>query len=262
MTGDEKIRFCIECKKNVYNFSAMTRREAELLLQKTGGQICARITRDVDGTVITANPPVGLNLVNLRASKFASAVVTVALTLSSAIVAKPSLTVDSKMSSLTSRKVKEKESDQEHTGKNQFSSSASIKGTVFDIQQAVIPGANIKLSNETTKEVFTTVSDDEGSYKIESLSYGSYIVEIYLYGFSSFKVEKLEIRANQEIILDVTLQAAAVMIGVVVQGAISPTIDSIEKLEPPSFFPAKRLRLFEPVKVIPKQKKKNKAFRK
>lgn len=254
MTGDEKIRFCIDCQKDVYNFSEMTRREAELLLQKTGGQICARTTRDVDGTVITAKPPAGLNLVNLRASKFASAVVTAALSLSSAVVAKPSLAVDSTVSSLTSQRIEEKESDQENTGKNQLSSTAVIKGTVFDIQKALIPGANIKLSNETTKEVFTTVSGDAGTYKIESLSYGSYIVEISSPGFSLFKADKLQIGANQEIVLDVTLQAT-VLLGEVVQGGLTPIIDNIETIDP-SFIPAKRLRLFKPVKVKPKQKKK------
>jgi hypothetical protein len=208
MTGDEKIRFCIECKKDVYNFSEMTRREAELLLQKTGGQICARITRDVDGTVITANPPVGLNLVDLRASKFASAVVTAALSFSSTVAAKPLITVDSKVSSLTSQKTKEKKFDQENNSKNQLSSSSAIKGTVFDIQPAVIVGANIKLSNETTKEVFTMVSSEDGTYKFESLPAGSYSIEIDANGFSRFKAKVVELREGQEINLETILQVA------------------------------------------------------
>jgi hypothetical protein len=253
MTGDEKIRFCVECNKDVYNFSAMTKRQAELLLQKTGGQICARITRDIDGAVITAGSPVGLNLVNLRASKFASAVVTAALSLSSTVAAKPSLTVDSKVSNLTSQKTKEKESDQENDGKNQLSSSAAIKGTLFDIQKAVIAGANIKLSNETTKEVFTTISGEDGIYKIESLSYGSYKVEIFSPGFSLFKADKLEIRTNQEMVLDVTLQVG--VMGEVVQGG--PIITDITGKIDPSIIPARLLRLFEPFKDTPNQKKKN-----
>jgi hypothetical protein len=229
MTGDEKIRFCIECKKDVYNFSAMTRREAELLLQKNSGKICARITRDADGTVITANPPAGLNLVNLRASKFASAVVTAALSLSNTVAAKPSLTVDSTVSSLISQITKEKESDQENASTNQLSASTTVKGTIFDVQKSVIAGAKIKLLNETTKDVFTTVSGDDGTYKIESLTSGSYKVEIYSPGFSLFKADKIEIQANQEICLDVTL-----LVGKMGEVVVMP------KNDPPSF-PATRL---------------------
>jgi hypothetical protein len=60
MQGDERKRFCGSCTKNVYNLSGMTRRDAEALLIASEGKICVRLYRRADGTVLTADCPVGL----------------------------------------------------------------------------------------------------------------------------------------------------------------------------------------------------------
>jgi hypothetical protein len=60
MVGDERVRFCGECKKNVYNVSAMPREEAEALLREREGRLCVRLYRRTDGTVLTADCPVGV----------------------------------------------------------------------------------------------------------------------------------------------------------------------------------------------------------
>lgn len=60
MEGDEQVRFCKECKLNVYNLSAMTSSAAEKLILEKEGKLCARIFRRSDGTIITENCPVGL----------------------------------------------------------------------------------------------------------------------------------------------------------------------------------------------------------
>jgi hypothetical protein len=59
MTGDDRVRFCGQCQKNVYDLSAMPRAEAEGLLAATEGNLCARIYRRADGKVLTADCPVG-----------------------------------------------------------------------------------------------------------------------------------------------------------------------------------------------------------
>jgi hypothetical protein len=60
MDGDERVRFCGECRKNVYNLSAMSRAEAEALVFETEGRVCVRFYKRRDGTVLTDNCPVGL----------------------------------------------------------------------------------------------------------------------------------------------------------------------------------------------------------
>jgi hypothetical protein len=55
MRGDERMRHCDRCGKNVYNLAALTRPEAlRLVANKEGGR-CVRIFRRRDGTVVTAD---------------------------------------------------------------------------------------------------------------------------------------------------------------------------------------------------------------
>jgi hypothetical protein len=57
MSGDERVRFCGDCKKHVYNIAEMTRKEAEHLIQASEGKACLRLFRRADGTVITDDCP-------------------------------------------------------------------------------------------------------------------------------------------------------------------------------------------------------------
>jgi hypothetical protein len=60
MRGDERVRFCAQCKLHVYNFSSMKRVEIESLLVRTEGRVCVRFYRWPDGTVLTSDCPVGM----------------------------------------------------------------------------------------------------------------------------------------------------------------------------------------------------------
>ena len=61
MVGDDRVRFCTSCEKNVYNLSAMLMNEAEqLLAERTGGDLCVRFYQRADGTVMTQDCPVGV----------------------------------------------------------------------------------------------------------------------------------------------------------------------------------------------------------
>jgi hypothetical protein len=42
MTGNDVVRFCSHCSKNVNNLSEMTRRQAEKLVRKSGGRLCVK----------------------------------------------------------------------------------------------------------------------------------------------------------------------------------------------------------------------------
>ena len=73
MYGNERKRFCGDCKLNVYNLSDMTRQEAENLLLNSEGRLCVRFFRRADGTVLTKNCPVGWQAVKRRVSRVATA---------------------------------------------------------------------------------------------------------------------------------------------------------------------------------------------
>ena len=59
MLGDDRKRYCGECKLNVFNLSGMTKMEAENLLLDSEGRVCVRFYRRSDGTVLTQDCPVG-----------------------------------------------------------------------------------------------------------------------------------------------------------------------------------------------------------
>lgn len=66
MDGDERARFCGQCKKSVYNVEGMTRLEVTELIQSSRTMPCLRLRRRADGTVMTGDCPVGWALVRRR----------------------------------------------------------------------------------------------------------------------------------------------------------------------------------------------------
>jgi len=59
MVGDERVRHCSRCDKNVYNLSGMTAEEVVALVEAREGDICVRYFKRADGTMITSDCPVG-----------------------------------------------------------------------------------------------------------------------------------------------------------------------------------------------------------
>ena len=66
MVGDDQIRRCAGCDKDVFNLSHMTREDAERLIQATSGKLCARYYRRADGTILTADCSVGVGQARRR----------------------------------------------------------------------------------------------------------------------------------------------------------------------------------------------------
>jgi hypothetical protein len=52
MTGDDRVRACGDCNKNVYNISELTREEAEALIVAKEGRLCVRYFQRKDGTIL------------------------------------------------------------------------------------------------------------------------------------------------------------------------------------------------------------------
>jgi hypothetical protein len=75
MLGDDKKRFCGECKLNVYNLSGMSQRDAENLLIESEGRLCVRFYRRNDGTILTEDCPVGWAKVKKNISRLATATI-------------------------------------------------------------------------------------------------------------------------------------------------------------------------------------------
>ena len=55
MRGDDRVRFCGQCRQNVYNVEALDRGAARRLIEAREGRVCLRVLRRDDGTVVTAD---------------------------------------------------------------------------------------------------------------------------------------------------------------------------------------------------------------
>ncbi len=65
MVGDDRVRHCAACDKDVFDISGMTRAEAVELVTKSAG-VCIRMFKRADGTVMTADCPVGVRKKRVR----------------------------------------------------------------------------------------------------------------------------------------------------------------------------------------------------
>src|SRR5206468_3883776 len=75
MAGDDRARFCAQCQKHVYNLSEMTAEDASDLIRAKEGKLCVRFYQRADGTVLTADCPVGAAAVWRRAKRLTAAAV-------------------------------------------------------------------------------------------------------------------------------------------------------------------------------------------
>ncbi len=61
MAGDDRVRHCAGCDKDVFDLSALTRDEAEALIRERVGNLCGRYYQRADGTIITSDCTVGIS---------------------------------------------------------------------------------------------------------------------------------------------------------------------------------------------------------
>lgn len=69
MLGDDTVRFCQVCSKNVYNLSSMTKAEAQTLIMNNQGKLCGLLYLRKDGSVMTSDCPVGFGEIRRRVIK-------------------------------------------------------------------------------------------------------------------------------------------------------------------------------------------------
>jgi len=146
MQGDDRVRFCAHCQKNVYNLSALTRRDAEALIKEKEGNLCARFYRRADGTVLTQDCPVGLKAkITRRISWLAAS----AMTLATAWAQDP----------------------------------AMLTGKVVDSRGEALSNAVVEVSHKGTTIKATT--DGFGRFRLNPTTPGEYDVKVSKKGFPS-----------------------------------------------------------------------------
>src|SRR4026209_545371 len=82
----------------------------------------------------------------------------------------------------------------------------TLRGTVFDPQQNVVPGATVTVSDEGTGISRETQTDTEALYEIPNLRPGTYTVTASLMGFKKVQRTGIVLRAASTALADVHLE--------------------------------------------------------
>ena len=86
----------------------------------------------------------------------------------------------------------------------------TITGTLADSTGAVVPGANVQVTNTETGAQYDTVTTATGNYTLASLVAGNYNLTVAVTGFKKFTQEGIQVTVAQTARVDVTLEVGAI----------------------------------------------------
>ncbi|MFB3826844.1 MAG: carboxypeptidase regulatory-like domain-containing protein [Bryobacteraceae bacterium] len=87
---------------------------------------------------------------------------------------------------------------------------STITGRVVDAQQAVVPGVKIAAAQVETGAKYETVSAADGQYTLPFLPPGGYTLAAEIAGFKKYVREGIQVRTNERLGLDITLEVGGV----------------------------------------------------
>src|SRR5262245_22685639 len=99
--------------------------------------------------------------------------------------------------------------------------TAQIAGTVRDESGAVIPGAEIKVTQTATGASRTAISNEEGRYIFSTLPLGPYVLEATHDGFTSYMQTGIVLQVDGKLNIDIPLKVGALGQEVSVQANIT-----------------------------------------
>lgn len=103
---------------------------------------------------------------------------------------------------------------------------ASIQGVVADQAGAVVPGANLVLTNTATGETQTRTSSDVGVYNFNALPPGRFKLVITRDGYQTKTLDNVQVIPEQANALNITLAVGAVAQSVTVDASRAPALDT------------------------------------
>ncbi|HEV2326357.1 MAG TPA: TonB-dependent receptor [Terracidiphilus sp.] len=101
--------------------------------------------------------------------------------------------------------------------------SGIISGRVVDPSGAVIPGASVKLVQQSTGVAISTKVLSDGNFTFPAVQPGTYFIDVHAPGFKEFKKQNLVLTANERLSAGtLTLQVGSVSQSVTVTAAVTP----------------------------------------
>jgi hypothetical protein len=107
----------------------------------------------------------------------------------------------------------------------QVRDTASIFGTVTDAQAAVVPGAQVVVTNIATGFSRNGTSDQSGGFVFNLLPVGTYSLTVEQTGFRKYDRRGILLQANENVRVDVALEVGSVQETVTVE-ALAYTVDT------------------------------------
>ena len=176
MSGDARVRHCAECNLDVFNFSEMSEREIDRLVEQRKrerkGRLCARFYQRPDGTMLTKNCPTAFRASILRATKLTSAA------LATIIGFVPGFAKCAAAQTPTSPR--------QRTADSLVRIQGAPKGATIEVVDptgAVIPNATVEVTNDRTKESIFGMTTPVGLFRTGEIEPGNYTVQVKARGF-------------------------------------------------------------------------------
>lgn len=101
----------------------------------------------------------------------------------------------------------------------------SIQGVVTDTQGAIVPGATLTLKNNSTNEVTTRTSGDQGIFNFNGLAADTFSLTVTSPGFKTKVLSPLQLIPEQPNAVNVQLEVGAVTESVSVNASQTPDMD-------------------------------------
>jgi hypothetical protein len=105
------------------------------------------------------------------------------------------------------------------------STFGGIVGAVTDSQKAVVPGADVKLTEVRTNIARTGKTNELGTYEFVNINQGLYEVEVTKAGFAVFKTQPFEVAARQTVRIDPELRPESVQQAVLITD-VAPLVNT------------------------------------
>ena len=210
MKGDDRVRHCLECNLNVYNFSAMTEREVQKLLAARNGRLCGRWYQRTDRSMLTQDCPIGLRASMRRISRVAGAALSAIMSVSSALAQNAAQRPPQRIV----------QTDQKDSG---------IALLVMDQTGAVIQNAKVSVSRESDGELLSRITDQEGRLRLTGIAAGFYVINVTARGFRSHEAT---VQVSDHATTDVHV---VLLVGVetVIIEVYAPTLGVIDEVSTP-----------------------------
>lgn len=211
MTGNDQVRFCSHCSKNVVDLSSYTRQRAEKLVRDSSGGLCVRYRKDERGRVVTA-PPRFTQI--KRRAKIAAGVLATTMSVASMAYTQGSPRLPQGKAAVENR-------EKDRVALTGF----VVSGVITDLNGAIVPGVKVILSNSQQTLRRVAQANSEGYYEFREVPHDTYRLEFEALPFKRHIVENLKVSRNVNHPMSLELGEDVVLMGVVGIGGEEIVLD-------------------------------------